>query len=118
MKNIILAFVVTVVSIITWASVSAYAAIYYVDASEGNDSNSGTSSAQAWKSLSKVTNSTFSPGDSVLLKRSEKWTESLSLYSSGSENNPINLMAYDTGDEPIVRDITIPGWPLQNTPPK
>src|SRR5947209_1819541 len=37
---------------------------YYVDSIAGNDSNNGTTSP--WKSLAKVSRSTFSPGDQVL----------------------------------------------------
>ena len=41
---------------------------YYVDAENGDDSNSGTSIDAPWKSLNKVTDTTFLPGDQILLK--------------------------------------------------
>ena len=109
MKKINLAAIITGLSIVVWVCTSAYAAVYYVDAGNGNDSNSGTSSAQPWKSLSKVTNSAFSPADSILLKRGEQWTESLRINSSGSKNSLITIAAYGTGKAPIIRDITIYG---------
>lgn len=41
---------------------------YYVDSTIGDDSNSGTSPETPWKSLDKVTATTFLPGDTILLK--------------------------------------------------
>ena len=42
--------------------------VYYVDAEDGDDNNPGTSPEQAWKSLTKVTATTFQPGDQILLE--------------------------------------------------
>lgn len=42
---------------------------YYVDASNGDDSNSGISASQAWKSLERVKQITLMPGEKLLLKR-------------------------------------------------
>ena len=41
---------------------------YYVDSAAGNDGNTGTTLAKAWKSLVKVNATTFLPGDRILLK--------------------------------------------------
>ena len=46
---------------------------YYVSASAGDDNNSGTSEEEAWKSLSKLNDLKLESGDSVLLKRGDKW---------------------------------------------
>jgi hypothetical protein len=42
------------------------ATTYYVDGTNGNDTNSGTSPALAWKTIGHVNGITFSPGDSIL----------------------------------------------------
>ena len=65
-------------------SSSLYSTTYYVDASNGNDSNSGTSQSTAWKTISKVNSMSFQPGDQILFKRGEQWREKLQIPSSGA----------------------------------
>ncbi|UCE98627.1 MAG: hypothetical protein JSV82_05405, partial [Planctomycetota bacterium] len=45
-------------------SSASHAVDYYVSP-DGNDNNSGTSPAQAWKTISKVNTVDFDPGDAV-----------------------------------------------------
>lgn len=73
---------------------------YYVSSSSGSDSNSGTSSAAAWKTIAKVNGSTFAGGDSILLRRGDVWNESLVPPSPGASGNPITFDAYGTGAAP------------------
>jgi len=79
-----------------------FGAAYYVDATNGNDSNHRTSHSAPWKTISKVNNSDFQPGDFILFKRGETWRERLKVPSSGSISNPITFGAYGTGDKPII----------------
>ncbi|NIK70567.1 S-layer homology domain-containing protein [Paenibacillus sp. BK720] len=68
---------------------------YYVDSEGGNDSNDGLSEATAWKSLTKVSATTFQPGDSILLKAGSEWTgEQLHPLGSGAEGSPITIDMY------------------------
>ena len=67
----------------------SYATNYFVDASNGNDNKTGTSPITAWRSISKINNSSFLPGDSILFLRNEIWREQLIVSSSGEEGNPI-----------------------------
>ena len=60
------------------------AVTYYVDATNGNDSNPGTSSATAWKSVNKVNTVTFNPGDRILFKAGEIWTAPTAPKTNGS----------------------------------
>lgn len=93
-------------SIFFWGCFSliaqASAATYYVDASSGNDLNSGVAENEAWQTINKVNNSTFNPGDNVFFKRGEVWREQLTILSSGSEDNPITFGAYGNGDAPKI----------------
>jgi len=86
--------------------------IYYVDATNGSDSNSGTSRGTAWKTINKVNNSSFNPGDSILFKRGEIWMEQLIVPSSGSSGNPITFGAFGSGDKPIISgaDLVTTWW--------
>lgn len=80
--------------------------VYYLDASGGSDSNSGTSSTAAWKTLSKVTAATFGPGDVVAFKRGQTFTGSATIAESGTTIKPIVVTAYGTGSQPV---LTNPG---------
>ncbi len=81
----------------------AFATNYYVDAIGGNDSNSGTSETQAWKSLNKVKKMNFSPGDIIALKKGTVFYESLSISNKhGTSEKPIIFTSYGTGEKPII----------------
>lgn len=86
-------------------------ATYYVDATNGKDTNTGLSEAAAWKTIAKVNASRFSPGDQILLKRGEIWREQLTVPSSGSSENSITFGAYGSGTPPIITGSDlITGW--------
>lgn len=62
---------------------------YYVDSTIGDDSNSGTSPETPWKTLDKVTATTFLPGDTILLKSGSIWNgEWLWPKGSGTADAP------------------------------
>ncbi|MCR8643409.1 DNRLRE domain-containing protein [Paenibacillus sp. N1-5-1-14] len=75
---------------------------YYVDAASGNDTNSGTSASDAWKSLNKLNSTTFAPGDQILLKAGSVWNGQLWPKGSGTSGNPIVIDQYGTGNKPII----------------
>lgn len=81
---------------------------YYVDADNGNDSNPGTSPAQAWKSLTKVTATTFQPGDQILLKSGCVWNgEWLWPKGSGTEDAPIKIDKYGGDARPVINGMGV-----------
>lgn len=82
--------------------VNVHAQIYYVNASSGNDSNSGKSPSQAWASLTKVNAQSFLPGDSILFKAGETWSGQLLIDDKGTENEPIVFSRYGDGEKPQI----------------
>lgn len=86
------------------------AATYYVDATNGYDANNGLTPEKAWKTINKVNNSIFVPGDSILFKRGKTWREQLTVPFSGSQGSPITFGAYGTGPKPIINgaDLVVP----------
>lgn len=76
--------------------------VFYVDASSGSNSNDGLAPERAWRNLLKVNALSFEPGDEILLKRGETWTETLIVPSSGSDENVIKIGAYGEGDRPVI----------------
>jgi parallel beta-helix repeat protein len=83
-------------------SSSVFAATYYVDATNGKDSNNGTSVATAWKTIAKVNASKFIPGDQILFKRGKIFRETLVVPSSGAPGNIITFGTYDNGAQPAI----------------
>ncbi len=79
------------------------AANYYVDSEKGANVNSGLTPEFAWKTLSKVMETSLQPGDSVLLKRGSKFPEEFILSFSGTKDNPIVIGAYGKGEKPLIK---------------
>jgi len=92
-------------------SMKAFAAgtSYYVDSTNGNDMNSGTSPSNAWQSLSKINSTTFQPGDQLLFSKGGVWSGQLHPLGSGSSGNPITIDAYGTGNRPVINGGGIAG---------
>ncbi len=67
---------------------------YYVDSELGNDANTGTSEAEAWKTLKKASSVTYSAGDKILLKAGSMFTDTFYAKGSGTEASPITVSSY------------------------
>jgi parallel beta-helix repeat protein len=98
--------------ILTSAALSS-ATVYYVDSGSGNDNNNGTTISTPWKTLKKVSSSSFSPGDQILLKRGSTWREQLNVPSSGAPGQPIVIGAYGSGSPPLINGADlVENWSL------
>jgi hypothetical protein len=75
---------------------------FYVDSRGGEDTNAGTSSTAAWKTLGKANATTFLPGDRILLKSSSVWEGQLWPKGSGAEGKPITVGMYGGGVKPVI----------------
>jgi hypothetical protein len=75
---------------------------YYVDCSRGSDAAAGTSAAEAWKTLDRVSRNTFESGDSILLRRGTRCLGTLWPKGSGNERAPIYIGAYGVGPLPLI----------------
>jgi len=80
----------------------AHATTYYVDSQRGKDSGSGISPSQSWKTLRKVNQSHYRPGDRILLRCGSRWTGQLSLSSSGAKGAPIVIDRFGRGPLPRI----------------
>lgn len=72
---------------------------YYVDFTNGNDSNPGTVSAP-WKTLSKISNTSFTSASTIYFKKSEVWNETLTLNSSH-----LTIDSYGSGTAPEISGV-------------
>src|SRR3989344_1133778 len=84
--------IIAVVGLVFSANLaSAAGTTFYIDATTGSDSNTGTSEASAWKTISRVEAQALAPGDQVLFKRGETWKEQLDITRNGTSASPITF---------------------------
>ncbi len=76
--------------------------IFYVDNQTGNDQNSGLSQTAAWKSIRKVNDFNFKPGDKILFNKNNYWNEMLVPSISGTKDKPIIYSSYGNGKKPVI----------------
>lgn len=91
---------------------TASAKNYYVSG-DGDDTHSGESPEQAWKSLDKVNAAMalFQAGDSVLLRRGDIFNGSLYITSNGSANAPVVFSGYGEGSKPVIDgSVSVQEW--------
>ena len=62
---------------------------YYMDSITGDDSNSGTSPSRAWKTLDRLNQQVFKPGDKILFKSGTEYIGSFTPKGNGTEEGPI-----------------------------
>ena len=65
---------------------------YYVDGTNGNDSNNGLTPATAWKTLSKINNdSSFTSGDIIAIRDSIRYEGGIFFTASGTNGSHIKI---------------------------
>ena len=74
---------------------------YYLSSSTGNDNNNG-SQTQPWKTLSKLSNISLGPGDTVYFKKGDTFRGHYVVNGSGTEGNLITFTSYGSGNQPII----------------
>ncbi len=80
---------------------------YYVNSEIGNDSNNGTSKLKPWKSLWKVNQQVFKPGDKILFAADNSFIGVLKPKGSGKKGKPIQIDRYGKGANPAIHGN---GW--------
>ncbi len=86
-------------------SLGCRAATFHVDSAAGEDSASGTSSTQAWRSLEGVNAKVFQPGDRLQFKSGGRWTGQLRPQGSGKllDGQPVPIVVDRYGEGPLPR---------------
>jgi hypothetical protein len=89
----------------TFGALTVSAITYFVDGEAGDDSRTGTSPSQEWKTLERVNTNIFQPGDKLLFKSGSRFTGQLQPQGSGAIVDgkivPITIGKY--GDGPLPR---------------
>ena len=97
--TIVIFFIIFILSFVSqaWGTTT-----YYIDCNAANDFGAGTSSAAAWKTLTKVNGTIYNAGDSILFNKGCTWNGVLATSSLGSSVNTITYGAYGSGAKPII----------------
>ncbi|MDH3322433.1 MAG: right-handed parallel beta-helix repeat-containing protein [Flavobacteriaceae bacterium] len=88
-------------------SCSLFGNTYYVNADLGDDNNNGTSAKSAWKTLWKVNQQVFKPGDKILFASNNSFEGVLKPKGSGKKGAPIQIDQYGEGKKPVLNGN---GW--------
>jgi hypothetical protein len=84
----------------------ADSAVYYVDSQFGDDTRSGATPTQAWKTLDQINAHIFRPGDQIFLRAGTRYTGQLRPRGSGSfvgtQPTPITLGMFGSGPKPVI----------------
>lgn len=76
---------------------------YFVSSITGNDANDGLSEDKAFASLLAINKIKLQPGDRVLLARGSVFAgQYLHITDSGTEDAPITIGAYGSGNAPVI----------------
>lgn len=79
-----------------------FATDYYVNSNSGNDKNDGITKKTAWKSLTKVNEQTFKPGDKILFAAGTSYEGQLSPKGLGKKGAVIKIDSYGKGKKPAI----------------
>lgn len=77
--------------------------IYFIDAINGKDSNSGLSPEQAWRSLDRVNRHVFQPGDRIRFRAGRIFEGQLKPQGNGSSTQLITIDSYGEGPKPRLQ---------------
>lgn len=75
---------------------------FYVDSITGEDTNSGVSPSEAWKSLDKLNQQVFLPGDRILFKSGTEYIGQFEPKGSGDAGASVIVDKYGEGGKPIL----------------
>jgi hypothetical protein len=98
-------WIIIALSFFAVAVFSATAAGYYVDSETGDDSHTGTSPSQAWKTLERCNANVFQPGDNLLFKAGLRFSGQLAPQGSGAtvDDKVVPIAVGKYGEGPLPR---------------
>jgi hypothetical protein len=87
-SNFFLALLLFVPSRYCWA------ASYYLNSEKGDDTKTGKSPSNAWRTLEPLNKMVFKPGDKILFASGSRYSGQFSPNGSGQKNAPITINLY------------------------
>ena len=99
----------TIVGALLCFPLQLFAATYYVDSANGDDGNTGETTATAIRSVERVNALSLAPGDAVLFRRNQSFDGVLDIGANGASSLPIQFGAWESGENPTLYEIRITG---------
>ena len=90
-------------------TLSAVNKVYHVS-NDGSDDADGLSPETAWKSVERLHNQWFDPGDTIKFRKGDTFRETFFMTTSGTVDQPIVLTSYGDGDKPLFTLPLLDGW--------
>ena len=77
---------------------------FYLDSVNGDDTRTGLSPEEAWRTLERANAQEYQPGDALRLKRGGSWHGMLHPKGSGSAEAPVTVDSYgeEKKDRPVI----------------
>jgi len=98
MKNL---YACILLMVLYLTSANGQSKTYFVSPS-GDDGKSGLSIKEAWRTLDKVNQVLFQPGDQILFESDATWFGQMKPQGSGSENKPVIISSFGDGNRPVI----------------
>src|SRR5262245_429492 len=99
------ALAMSLLSAVSAAAISPAGSTYYVS-STGDNKDSGTSPALAWRSLTRVNQQRLRPGDTILLEGGSTFPGTITVFApeGGTSDAPITFGSYGVGRATVWAD--------------
>ncbi len=93
-------FITAVLALIVFHA-NSQSKTYFVSP-DGNDRASGLSTKDAWKTIERVNQAAFQPGDKILFKAGGIWYGQLKPQGSGAPGKPVLMSGYGGKERPVI----------------
>ena len=94
-------FLITAFLMMSMLQAYSQSKTYFVSP-DGNDRASGLSIKDAWKTLERVNQAVFQPGDKLLFKAGCVWNGQMRPQGSGEQGKPIIMTGYGGKERPVI----------------
>lgn len=75
---------------------------FYVDSVVGDDTLPGTSVEKPWRTLERLSQERFQPGDTIRFRRGQTFPGTFAPVGSGTPNNPVVVTSFGAGGKPVL----------------
>lgn len=94
-------FLGTIIFLMTIISANSQSKTYFVSPG-GDDNHSGLSIKEAWKTIERVNQAKFLPGDALFFESGGIWKGQLKPQGSGEQGKPIMMSSYGGEVKPVI----------------
>ena len=104
-----------IIILLLFIQIPLFAHRYYVSVTDGDDSDTGLTTALAWATISKVNGFAFAAGDTVSFNKGDTWRETLTIPRAGAIGTYMVYNSYGTGNNPRILGSNTTTWTDQGS---